>query len=384
MKSVFAQTASLPKVDTIPKKIEMQLFLTHTHNEILNRSLFRLSIPYLLQLSSSSEVVKILDLSTTIFEPFSDQHPNKVQHGFTLNGEEYWVDTEEDLENFYNHVTKTCILTSVESQFVFIKKIGSGSTSKVYLAQDLEKSHRYAVKCVKKSYLTKPQSLQNLLTEIKTLRSIDHTNICKLQYVFEDESQVCLFFDYFSETTLYKVLSKKVKFEEAETRKFLMDLLQTLKFLHKQNIVHRDIKLENILITNEVSLEFKLIDFGLAFNSRDLQVKKCGTPGYIAPEILKNERYGPKVDVFSAGVTAFAVLHGYLPFDGNNVESILSKTVECEVKIDKKLSKNLRNVLIDMMQPVPEKRPSASELLWYSWFKVRKEAFGSLSSTISQ
>lgn len=384
MKSIFAQAASLPKSHPIPKTTNMQLFLTQLQNSAEIRSLFHLSLPYLLQLNSASEVVKILDLSTAIFEPFSDQHSNKIQFGFTLNGEEYWVDSEEDLETFYKQVKKACILTSVESQFVFIKKIGSGSTAKVYLAQDLKKSKQFAVKCVKKSYLTTSQSLNNLLTEINTLRLVDHTNICKLQYVFEDESQVCLFFDFISESNLYKVLSKKGKFEETKIKQFLMNFLQTLEFLHKQNIVHRDIKLENILITNEDNLEFKLIDFGLAFNSKDLQGKKCGTPGYIAPEILRNQQYGAKVDVFSAGVVIFAAVHGYLPFDGNNIKSILSKTVECEVKIDKKLSKNLRNVLKDMLQPIPENRPTASELLWYSLFKSRKEAFGSLSSTISQ
>lgn len=380
MKSIFEQTTEFFSLKPKTNPVDLELFITNAQT----RSLFRISLPYLFQLNSKLEVGRTVDLSTQIFEPFSECASDKMQFGFTLNSEEYFVDTEDDLQNFCKLVENTCILTSIESEFVFIKKIGSGSTSKVYLVQDLDRSRQFAVKCIKKSSLQSSQCIQSLKTEIQILRQLDHPHITKLRFVYEDKEKVYLFFDYLSESNLFAVLSKKGKFEEVQCKAFLRKLLQTLDFLHSQNIVHRDIKLENILITNEEKLEFKLIDFGLAFISKELQTRKCGSPGYIAPEILRDEKYGLKVDIFSAGVVFFTMLHGYLPFDGSNIKNILSNNAKGSVKIDKKLSKTVKNLLIDMMQPWPAQRPSAHELLLCRWLSGKKESLRSICSTISQ
>lgn len=144
-----------------------------------------------------------------------------------------------------------------------------------------------------------------MLNEIQILKRVNHPNIIKLKEVYEGENHIYLVMEYFEggiELHDYIAHIKKIPSED-ETRKIMFQILSALDYLHDLKIMHRDIKLENILI-NQNTLDIKIIDFGLAeyICKKELIFIKCGSPGYVAPEILNELKYNYAVDVFSAGI----------------------------------------------------------------------------------
>lgn len=180
--------------------------------------------------------------------------------------------------------------------------------------------------------------------------------------------------EYLPEGTLGKRLNKKGKFDEASAKTLIRGLLETLDYLHSKDIVHRDLKLENLMMVNETDHEIKLIDFGLAFKCTCLESSKCGSPGYVAPEIMLNESYDSKVDVFSAGVILYLLLVGKHPFEGRNEKKIMENNILVNYKMSKKLSQGAQEVLRFMLTQDPEMRLSARELLQHSWISGEKDS----------
>ena len=171
---------------------------------------------------------------------------------------------------------------------------------------------------------------------------------------------------------LYGRIRTKKKFDEETTSKFMRSLVMTLEYLHSKHIVHRDLKLENIMMAQENDFEFKIIDFGLAYLSSATQSTKCGSPGYVAPEMLYNFRYDNKIDIFSAGVIMYILLSGKHPFQARNITNILQKNIECKFTVDKKISEGAAELLNLMMEPDPDLRPTASQILEHPWLNASK------------
>lgn len=144
--------------------------------------------------------------------------------------------------------------------------------------------------------------------EIKIQRKLDHPNIVKMHELYELENEICIVMDYVPGERLFDHISRARTFDEAEAASLLSQLLLALGYLESKDIIHRDIKIENIMLVRDRSDRFslKLIDFGLStFTYSKDAIKKCGTPGYVAPEMLRGEPYDGKVDLFSAGVVLF-------------------------------------------------------------------------------
>ncbi len=146
------------------------------------------------------------------------------------------------------------------------------------------------------------------MNEIRILRKLDHPNIVKLHEVYEIDDEVCLVLEYIKGERLFDVILKQKGLTEAKTAIVMKQLLCTMSYLQHQDILHRDLKPENIMFTRKQGDEFHItvIDFGLAthHSKRDI-IKKGGTAGYVAPEILKNDPYDFKADLYSCGVVMF-------------------------------------------------------------------------------
>ena len=138
----------------------------------LKRSIFQISPPFLIETRQSGAIESYLDVSLMIFEAFVEEHETGDKQGFHLNGEFFYTDSKSDLDDCIQTFQKICVFSHIEDYFVLIKEIGIGSTSTVYMAEDIEKHQKFAVKCIKKSYLEKPQSLRNLSNEIKIMRNL--------------------------------------------------------------------------------------------------------------------------------------------------------------------------------------------------------------------
>ena len=147
-----------------------------------------------------------------------------------------------------------------------------------------------------------------ILNEIIAMKKLEHPNIARIRGLFIVESQVCIVMDYVKGKKMIDDIKEKGSYSEQKAAYLFSRLLSTLAYCHEQKIIHRDLKPENILVYNdEDKLDVKLIDFGLAafVGVKYHGFKKCGTAGFIAPEIFRDEPFTEQIDVFSLGVILF-------------------------------------------------------------------------------
>ena len=155
--------------------------------------------------------------------------------------------------------------------------------------------------------------------ELEILRKVKHPNIVKLIEEYKTDEYVYLIMEFLKAGDLLEDLTVKKKYEEKEAAQMIINLTSAVAHLHSESIVHRDVKLENILIQNlqDGIQVLKLGDFGLATKLNEGKLnQKCGSPIYVAPEILLGEAYGFEVDVWSLGIITYILLCGFAPFQG--------------------------------------------------------------------
>ena len=176
-----------------------------------------------------------------------------------------------------------------------------------------------------------------MINEINIMRRLDQENIITLHEVHENESYIHLIVEVLKGGELFDRVAENGAFTEKDTCLLMIKLLNALKYLHSKGIMHRDLKLENLILRdNDNNYDVKLADFGLAafVSQSDQLFKRCGTPGYVAPEILNDQKYDQKVDIFSAGIIFYIILTGTSPFPGRSYNEILMKNKNCQVNFD--------------------------------------------------
>lgn len=149
-----------------------------------------------------------------------------------------------------------------------------------------------------------------MVTEIEILRLLRHPRIIKLLEVYEGEEHIHLVMEYLKGGELFEKILNKGSYSEADASKIMHRLLEAVSYMHTKRVIHRDLKPENIILTDsESDLQFKLIDFGLAalLEPNKKEKRRCGSPGYAAPEVLNGEEYDEKIDVFSCGIILYSL-----------------------------------------------------------------------------
>jgi len=296
-------------------------------------------------------------------------------YGFRVSSssvlQDFYTRSCRTLKMWLKNLRKMCILTGFKSEYRKIKKIGEGNYSEVFLAKALNSNKKFAVKCIKKERLLKTESgLEHLVQEIQAMRVLDHPNVPKLHRVYESSNKFYLVQDYLKHKNLCTLISEEGNFSEEKAAKVMKKLLGTLHYLHSENVVHRDIKLENVLLGK--NLEVKLIDLGLACTDvEETQKPMCGSPGYLAPEMLHKEVYGTKVDMFSAGVMLYAMLYRMLPFSGCGTKQVLKNNKKCKLEFPSlkclSISEEAKDLMSKLIESNPQKRISASEAVLHPW-----------------
>ncbi|KAL8904693.1 MAG: hypothetical protein Q9207_003086 [Kuettlingeria erythrocarpa] len=203
-------------------------------------------------------------------------------------------------------------------QYRILQQLGKGHFATVYLCVERTSGMQFAVKRFEKRPGDSQSKTDGLQQEIGVLKAISHPNVLCLQETYDEDDGVYLVLELAPEGELFNTIVKKQKLSEEESRNVFIQLFQGIKYLHERNIVHRDIKPENILLADK-KLSVKLADFGLAkiIGEESFTTTLCGTPSYVAPEILENSRhrkYTRAVDVWSLGVVLYICLCGFPPF----------------------------------------------------------------------
>ena len=207
------------------------------------------------------------------------------------------------------------------------EKLGEGSFSVVYGGICRKNNEEVAFKVIKKSTLGSEEAC-SLENEITILSQIDHPNIVKCREVFEDTDNIYIVLDLLSGGELFhRVLHKRV-FTEKNAAEILRPIIDAIRYCHDLDVAHRDLKLENILYeTKDDDSMIKITDFSLAKIIPDdiFAITACGTPGYVAPEILEGGGYGKEVDYWSIGVILYTLLCGLPPFNENKNSELFEK-----------------------------------------------------------
>lgn len=260
------------------------------------------------------------------------------------------------------------VFTSVD-EFRTIKDLGKGGYSIVKLVEHEPTGNKYALKCAWKMKEGKDKSYRTR-TEIKVLQRLNHPNVVRLNGHFEDDETIYLVMDHLKGKDLRKYFKNTLP-SERDAIYVLRQVAESIKYIHSQNIIHRDIKLENILIEN--GLNIKLTDFGLCAikkNEDDYFTREVGTIRYTAPEILRGNGYDERVDIWGYGVVMFMLLTGKYPYDGSDREKIFNRITTKEIDYSKY---NFHPGALDLIKRIlrknPKKRISIRGILRHPWMK---------------
>lgn len=246
-------------------------------------------------------------------DPFTEENSTEVRYGFRLTRGEFFQDfyteTAERLEDWLDSLAKVAIMSDLENDFQMLEEIGHGNYAHVFKGQAVQDQSLVAIKAISKASISKhTRNVQALVNEVNLMKRLRHPRIIRLLCIYESDDQLFLVLEYVDGGDLFKRLIRKGKYSEAKAAVFMRYMLEALEYMHSRGVVHRDLKPENILLVNgSDGVEFKIADFGLAteYHSGDVLNLRCGSPGYVAPEILEKHSYDFKVDVFSAGIILY-------------------------------------------------------------------------------
>ncbi|XP_058480034.1 calcium/calmodulin-dependent protein kinase type 1D [Solea solea] len=250
--------------------------------------------------------------------------------------------------------------------------LGTGAFSEVVLAQEKLTGRMFAVKCIpKKALKGKESSIEN---EIAVLRKIKHENIVALEDIYESPDHLYLIMQLVSGGELFDRIVEKGFYTEKDASTLIRQVLDAVNYLHRMGIVHRDLKPENLLYFNPLD-ESKIMisDFGLSKmeGSGDVMSTACGTPGYVAPEVLAQKPYSKAVDCWSIGVIAYILLCGYPPFYDENDSKLFEQILKADYEFDAPywddISDSAKDFISNLMEKDPAKRFTCDQALRHPW-----------------
>lgn len=271
--------------------------------------------------------------------------------------------------------------------------IGTGKFSVVQLCwRKYQPEKRYALKVIN----TRPddhQSVNRIYEEINIMQSLgNHPAIIQLVDIDDSlQNTVRLVLELCEGGELYDRIQQKQFYPEQEAKILIKNLLSAVTFVHSKGIMHRDLKPENILLASKVSnTDIKISDFGLAKISKNFPHRLprshsiCGSDFYLAPEVIKQEEYGREIDVWSAGVVAYVVLSGSLPFFHNVLHKLYRQIVERDLSFPEQawrsVAKGAQDFILRLLQVSPGDRLTAEQSLHHPWLRSAGKKEGSFGA----
>ncbi|KAA8496010.1 Calcium/calmodulin-dependent protein kinase type 1B [Porphyridium purpureum] len=256
-------------------------------------------------------------------------------------------------------------------------EIGSGFYAKVFCALDVDRNEMVAVKVMRRNV----NELQKKVIERETqiIRQLDHPHVVCAYDVFESEREVRIVMEYMSGGSLYSRIRDRGRMPENTAREMMSEILMALHYLHGKDIIHRDVKAENVLLDENGSC--KLADFGLSrqlpsgtSDASEFELGSLtGTPEYIAPEIVERVPYGKAVDIWALGILLYVMLSGQYPFHGRTgketISQITNGTLAFPTTCWAGVSKEAMDLVKWMLTRDPNERPTTASLLNCSWLK---------------
>lgn len=303
---------------------------------------------------------------------------------------------------------------SVEDKYVLKEMLGTGAFSEVRLAESKEHpGQMFAVKIIdKKALKGKEDSLEN---EIKVLRRfsesvsvsvrqpgdvseepysppkrLTHPNIVQLLETFEDKHKVYLIMELVTGGELFDRIVEKGSYTEKDASDLIRQVLEAVDYMHEQGVVHRDLKPENLLYYSpDEDSKIMISDFGLSkMEDSGIMATACGTPGYVAPEVLAQKPYGKAVDVWSIGVISYILLCGYPPFYDENDANLFAQILKGEFEFDSPywddISDSAKDFIRQLMCVDVDKRFTCRQALAHPWISGNAASNKNIHGTVSE
>lgn len=235
-----------------------------------------------------------------------------------------------------------------------IKTVGTGSFGRVHLVKLKNSSKFYALKAVPKAHIAKEQQIEHILEEKRILNEIHHPLFLQLLGTFQTKSHLFIVTNYIAGGELFGILKKKTRFINNIAKFYAAEVIIALNYLHSKDIIYRDLKPENILL--DTNGHIKLVDFGFAKFVPDVTYTLCGTPEYMAPEIILSKAYGKAVDWYALGVLIYEMLCGYPPFYDSDQIQLYKKILSGKIHWPMYVSEEAKHLIKQLITPDLTKR----------------------------
>ncbi|PWA61829.1 Calcium/calmodulin-dependent/calcium-dependent protein kinase [Artemisia annua] len=253
------------------------------------------------------------------------------------------------------------------------KLIGKGTFAKVYHGRELATGESVAIKVISKEQVKDQGMVEQIQREISATRLVRHPNIVELREVLATRSKIYYVMEYVSGGELFDKVKGNKKLKEDVARKYFQQLISAVDFCHSRGVSHRDIKPENLLLDGNDDL--KITDFGFSALPEQKRLDgllhtQCGTPAYVAPEVLRKKGYdGAKADIWSCGVVLYVLLAGFLPFHDVNLMNLYRKIFKAEYEFPPWFSHDTRKLISKILMADPERRISIEGIKRVPWYR---------------
>ncbi|XP_023654437.1 serine/threonine-protein kinase PLK3 isoform X2 [Paramormyrops kingsleyae] len=244
-----------------------------------------------------------------------------------------------------------------------------GGFARCYEMTDLSTNKSYAVKVIPQGKALKAPHRDKILNEIELHKNLHHKHIVKFLHNFEDQNYIYIFMELCSRKSLAHIWKTRRTLTDPEVRYYLRQIILGLRYLHKKGILHRDIKLGNLFV-NE-NMELRVGDFGLAAKLEPAGHRKktiCGTPNYIAPEVLNRQGHGPESDIWALGCVMYTLLVGNPPFETLDLQETYKCIKDVKYILPTTLSSAAQKLISGILQKNPSDRLTLDQILRHEFF----------------
>eukprot|EP01130_Rhizamoeba_saxonica_P013767 TRINITY_DN5917_c0_g1_i2.p1 TRINITY_DN5917_c0_g1~~TRINITY_DN5917_c0_g1_i2.p1 ORF type:complete len:455 (-),score=116.50 TRINITY_DN5917_c0_g1_i2:133-1497(-) len=257
------------------------------------------------------------------------------------------------------------------NDFILEEEIGSGAFSTVHRGIHKQTKEMVAIKIIDKFEEDKEEE-KIFRREIKILKSLDHEYVIGLRGLDEDKQHFYVIMELVTGGELFDELIERGYYTEMDAVPIIKQILEAVEYMHSIGVVHRDLKPENLLFEDDNHLVIKLADFGESKNCKKSKLKTyCGTPDYMAPEIIKGEQYTNAVDMWAIGVITYVMLCGFPTFDGQNDQEVFDNIISVVYDYPSPewdiVGDNAKNFIDSILVSNPEERLTATGALQHPW-----------------
>eukprot|EP01111_Echinosteliopsis_oligospora_P000685 TRINITY_DN1078_c0_g1_i1.p1 TRINITY_DN1078_c0_g1~~TRINITY_DN1078_c0_g1_i1.p1 ORF type:complete len:326 (-),score=93.55 TRINITY_DN1078_c0_g1_i1:85-1017(-) len=277
----------------------------------------------------------------------------------------------------------------IERNYTIGENLGSGTFAVVRLGVNKKTGEKVAIKVIEKKNLGDKTHM--IKSEVDILKKIHHPNIILLRELYETPTTIYLVMELVTGGELFDKICERGSYSERDASKIVTDILSSVLYLHQKGIVHRDLKPENLLFAQDSdAAPIKIADFGLSTFVDPQQMLKtaCGTPGYVAPEVLLGQGYGKSVDMWSVGVIMYILLCGFPPFYEENIALLFEQIIEGNFSFPDpywtNISDSAKHLIKNLLNVDTDARYTAEQALNHPWIMGATATKGDLTPALTK